>query len=128
MVQEGHNVKGRNQSGQLKAIHSGWSTPKPLTRENLSTVPDASGIYALIKNGKVIYVGVSKDDKASGLRHRLQSYNEKDDYSVHKSKQALRHAHPTAFKYQVMPIRDARRLEHKLKQNTPFNADVEHEK
>ena len=117
-------LKGKNQKGQLRAIK--WSDPKPITTENLPKVPDASGIYALLKNGKVIYVGVSKDDKASGLRHRLQSYNEKDDYSVHKTKQALRHAHPTTFKYQVMNIRDARKLESQMKQNTKYNADVKH--
>jgi len=121
-------MKGKNQKGQRRAIayKGSWSTPKPITTENLSKVPDASGIYALMRGKKVLYVGVSKDDKASGLRHRLQSYNEKDDYSEHRSKRALRDAHPTAFKYQVMPIRDARKLEHKLKMTSPYNADVEH--
>ena len=115
-------MKGKNIDGQLRAIHSKAWTPKfKWSQENISTVPKKSGVYEFYDhNGKLLYVGVSKKDDYGNLRHRIESYHEKDDYEVHPTKKMLR-PKIAEFRYKTVPIRDAREIEHELKKHTPFN-------
>ena len=119
----------RNRSAvEQKAIHSKghWSKALPLTREEVSTIPNESGIYQLEnKNKTPIYVGVAHKGDYSGLRHRLHSYHEKDNYdhkNGHPTKKVLR-GKATKFQFNEMPIAQARVLEHKMKQDMAYNAD-----
>lgn len=83
---------------------------KLLNKETIAKEKNQAGIYQ-IRNckGKIVYVGSSKITK-----HRLQSYYQKDDFSVNKTKESLR---PKACKYSVkyMPIQKARDLEKRTK-------------
>lgn len=102
---------------------NGWSPQLPFSKENISKVPDKAGVYAYFDKGqKPIYVGVSHDGNASGLRHRIQSYDEKDDFDEHPTKEALR-PHIHSFRYKVVSIEEARKIEKNLKQDTKYNAD-----
>lgn len=102
---------------------NGWSPQLPFNTENISKVPDKAGVYAYFDSGqKPIYVGVSKNGDASGLRHRIQSYNEKDDFNEHPTKKALR-PHIHSFRYKVVSIKEARQIEKNMKQGTKYNAD-----
>jgi len=75
----------------------------PFTKDNIAQVPNCGGIYTFYNAwGSPIYVGRTSGAKGEawgnrpseryvyGLRHRLQSYYQKDDFSVHKTKHALR--------------------------------------
>ena len=77
-----------------------------LTKENLSNVPNTAGNYKLYdKNRKPIYVGTTAGRVGAkwgskphqryryGLRHRLGSYQQQDDYKEHPTKKADRRAH-----------------------------------
>jgi hypothetical protein len=95
-----------------------------LTKENLRSgkVPNEPGIYYLYDAQKqLIYVGSSNI-----LLHRLQSYVEKDDFDAHPTKAGLRRA-ARYFRYQRMPIEEARELERqtKLKHDLKFNKHQE---
>ena len=81
---------------------------KRLTRSNLvkGKVPNRSGLYYLYnRSGTKVYVGHSKV-----LRHRLQSYNQKDDFSAHPTKRRLRGS-AVFFSYRTMPISKARKID-----------------
>lgn len=87
-------------------------------RENVykGKVPNKPGIYRFYdKKGKVIYVG-----HASRLRHRVQSYIQDDDFSVHNTKEQLR-KHINSYSYKVMPKERAKRIERQTKTNVRFN-------
>lgn len=88
-----------------------------LTRENTSTLKNKSGVYRIYSDdsSKAVYVGSSKQ-----LKHRLQSYHEKDDYNVNRTKRALR-PHADKFTYDYVPIKRAREIEKREKKNTRFN-------
>ncbi len=89
---------------------------KKLNKENISKIKNVSGYYKIFnKNRKLEYVGVSKV-----LRHRLQSYYQKDDFTVNKTKRSLR-PHAKNFTVAYMGINQARRLEKEMKKNTPHN-------
>jgi excinuclease UvrABC nuclease subunit len=122
------------QSSQDKAIvlssKNHWSKALPFTKDNISTVPNEAGIYqfldtrSAVPTGKPIYVGVAHKGDYSGLRHRLHSYHEVDNYGKggHPTKKALR-PHIHSFKFNEIPIAQARVLEKKIKQKTKYNAD-----
>jgi len=96
---------------------------KRLIKKNTTAayVPDKSGIYKIYdKRKKLIYVGISKNGKHSGLKHRLQSYTQKDDFKEHRTKKALR-SDARYFKYKTMRISKARRIENRLKKNLKHN-------
>ena len=117
------------QSPQDKAIvlssKNQWSRALPFTKENISKLPNTAGIYQFYDAGsKPIYVGVAHHGDYSGLKHRVSSYDEVDDYSEHPTKKALR-GKIHSFKFQELEIQEARILEKKLKQGTRFNADNE---
>lgn len=87
-------------------------------RENLlkNKIPNKPGIYRFYnRNGTLLYVG-----HASRLRHRLQSYNERDCYNTHPTKKQLRnHIHKVVFR--VMPRQKAQKIERRVKNGTKFN-------
>lgn len=105
-------------------IGAKWSRPMPFNKENISKVPDKTGVYIFYTDPKAkpIYVGVSMNGEYSGLRHRIQSYNEKDDFKEHPTKAALR-PHIKSFRYKITSETGARAIEKKLKQGTKYNAD-----
>lgn len=87
-------------------------------RQNLlkGMVPNKPGVYKMYdKDGNLLYVGVARR-----LRHRVQSYYQKDDYNEHKTKKRLRPKIHT-YEYKKLPLKKAREIEHKLKKNTPHN-------
>lgn len=97
--------------------------PHPrLTKENIAKVPRVSGQYTIRNsNGKPIYAGVSKKGEYGNLRHRLQSYVQKDDFTVNKTKRKLRAVPGKRFSVKPMPIKKARALEKKRKSRMRFN-------
>lgn len=79
-------------------------------------VPATPGIYKLYDhNRRLLYVGHAKN-----LRHRIQSYKQIDDLSVHPTKALLR-PKIKYYAYQSMPVTRARRVEKTIKQRTPYN-------
>lgn len=89
---------------------------RKLNKQNVSRIKNKSGIYKLYGTGKKpIYVGTSKV-----LRHRLQSYYQKDDFAVNRTKKNLR-PNIQSFSVSYQNILNARRMEKRLKQNTRFN-------
>ena len=82
----------------------------PLNKENIAKVKNQSGYYKIYNSsGTLVYVGWSNI-----LRHRLQSYYQKDDFSVNRTKRKLR---PEAkyFDYVYKPLMEARKTEKRLK-------------
>jgi len=115
------------QTAQDKAIilnsKNKWSQQLPFTKENISRLPNTAGIYQFYDAGKKpIYVGVAHHGDYSGIKHRVQSYDEADDFSEHPTKKELK-GKIHSFKFQELEIQEARILEKKLKQKTKFNAD-----
>ena len=87
-------------------------------RKNLlkEKVPNKPGYYKMYdKKGKLLYVGVAKK-----LRHRVQSYLQKDNFKEHPTKPKLRKKIHT-YEYKVMPLKKARKNEHRLKKKAPHN-------
>ena len=79
-------------------------------------VPNLPGIYKFFdKNRRLIYVGTSQI-----LRHRIQSYLQKDDFNEHPTKKRLRKA-IMYFDFKVMSIEKARQSEKKIKRTCKFN-------
>lgn len=79
---------------------------KILDKKNISKLKNNSGIYYLFDcNKKKVYVGSSKV-----LKHRLQSYYQKDDFSVNKTKKILRD-NLCYFESNNMDIGKARKIE-----------------
>ena len=74
--------------------------------ENIEDILDRAGIYYFYnKQRKKIYIGRSRI-----LRHRLFSYLNKDDYTEHPTKKALRNE-IFYFSFKYMPISEAREKE-----------------
>ena len=87
-------------------------------RDNLlkPVVPNKPGLYKFYdKNGKLIYVG-----HARKLRHRVQSYHQKDCPKEHASKVPLR-PKIKKYEYQVMPRKKAQEREKVLKKKAKYN-------
>ena len=87
-------------------------------RDNVmkGAVPNYPGYYKFYdKHGRLIYVGVARR-----LRHRVQSYMQKDCPKAHPTKRTLR---PKIAKYSYtrVPLSHARKLEHMLKKRTRYN-------
>lgn len=102
-------------------VHKKFNLPwKKYTwsRDNVlkGSVPNYSGLYAFFsKNNTFLYVGHSKK-----LRHRIQSYYQKDCFKEHPTKRQLRNL-IGYFSFKVMPYVAARELEKKLKNYTKYN-------
>jgi excinuclease UvrABC nuclease subunit len=71
-----------------------FSGKKMLNEKNASTIPRVSGVYRIFdKKGKGLYMGVSKKGETGNLRHRIQSYYQKDNFNGtagHPEKKELR--------------------------------------
>ena len=81
-----------------------------------SVVPNKPGLYKLYNsNGEIMYVGVAKK-----LRHRLQSYRQKDCFATHPTKSHVR-GKIASFYFEKIPIKSARKKEKRIKKNTLFN-------
>lgn len=79
-------------------------------------IPNRPGMYKFFDNkGGLLYVGHSKK-----LRHRIQSYYQKDVFSEHPTKKTLRNKIHT-FTYETMPRLAAQAKEKRLKQKTRYN-------
>ena len=95
-----------------------------LNEENTFEIPRVSGVYRLYdKKNKRLYIGVAKKGDVGNLRHRIQSYRQKDNYdhkNGHPEKKALRDR-VTKFDFAKMSIKEAREFESKAKHKTPFN-------
>jgi excinuclease ABC subunit C len=87
-------------------------------RENTlkGLVPNRPGLYKFYdKNGNLIYVGHAK-----ALRHRVQSYRQKDCFIEHNEKKPLR-PKIASYSYKVMPKKKAMAVERKIKKKTKYN-------
>ena len=108
---------------------------KRFTRENVNGETNQGGVYSFYnKKRERIYAGRASGNMVGkwgdnpnggsyryGLRHRLQSYHQKDDPREHPTKVALR---PKIHYYYAKPIRGKaeRRATEKLwKQGNKFN-------
>ena len=79
---------------------------KQLKRANTEKERHAAGLYMIYSQTKRLeYVGSSKD-----IKHRISSYHEKDDFSVNRTKRALR-PHAKLYRVQYMDIATARKKE-----------------
>lgn len=86
--------------------------PMAWKRENClkDKIPNKPGVYKFYNNrGQVIYVGHAKR-----LRHRVQTYYQKDNYYEHSSKLPLR-PEIKKYSYKVMPYSQAKLYEKKVK-------------
>ena len=102
-------------------------------KENVARIPHAEGHYEFSHNGKLIYIGVAGGfgDHVGDLHHRVQAYQEKDNYQKkggHHSKLPLRHflkTHEGEVKIRIFaePITLARYHEHQKKPKALFNQD-----
>lgn len=87
------------------------------TKPNISKIKNRTGYYDFYGSGsRPIYVGVSKH-----LRHRVESYNEKDDWSAHPTKQNLRREIKRFSIHYTRTLREAQQVEHRQKKKTNFN-------
>jgi excinuclease ABC subunit C len=79
-------------------------------------VPSKSGVYEFYdQNRRLLYVG-----HAHNLRHRIQSYHEKDDLNAHPTKANLR-PRIAYYAYEAMPVEHAQRVEKNIKKHAPYN-------
>lgn len=106
-----------------KQIRAMFAKKKKFISKNIAVVPKESGAYELYSNdGQLLYVGVATKGKYANLRHRIESYKEKDDFTQHPTKKELR-PKVKEFSYAIVPISQARRIERADKGNTEFNKD-----
>lgn len=79
-------------------------------------VPNLPGLYAFFDGyNKMLYVG-----HASRLRHRLQSYYQKDCFEAHPTKRTLR-SKIQFFAFKVENLNKAMALERNVKQGLRYN-------
>lgn len=79
-------------------------------------VPNKPGIYRFYdKNGKLLYMGHARQ-----LRHRIQSYRQKDCHREHPTKPRLRKKIYN-FSYTVMPKDKAKKTERNNKHKARYN-------
>lgn len=101
-----------------------FSGRKMLNEKNTFEIPRVSGVYRLYgENGKKLYIGTAKRGEAGNLRHRIQSYRQKDNFhgeAGHPEKKQLRKK-IVKFDFAKMPIEDARKFEKERKHNFPYN-------
>jgi len=103
----------------------------PFTPENVSRIPHKEGRYEFKHNGQLIYIGVAGGfgDHVGDLHHRVQAYQEIDNYQKdggHHSKIPLRNYiknNPVTITIFAEPISKARLHEHQKKIHSKFNQD-----
>ena len=73
-----------------------YANRKPFTRENVLKLSNKGGLYQYYdKNHKPIYIGrASGNGGKYGLKHRVSSYYQVDDFKEHPTKKALRLGDP----------------------------------
>ena len=95
-----------------------------LNEKNASTIPRVSGVYRIFdEKNKGLYMGVSKKGETGNLRHRIQSYYQKDNFNGkagHPEKKELRKK-AKKFDFAKMSIKEAREFEKKNKHKFPYN-------
>lgn len=85
------------------------------TKEAVAKVENKPGNYYFYgRTGNLLYVGWS-----SILKHRLQSYYQKDDFSAHPTKRILR-ARIMYFSVVYRPLERAKAVEMQVKARAPF--------
>lgn len=117
-IQEPRQPKQRTHSPRALQKINGVVKGKlrPFDKDNVSEVPNEPGNYMFYdENKKPIYVG-----RSHILRHRLQSYYEKDDFDEHPTKEKLR-KEIKYFKWQRKPIGMARDHENGIKDKLKHN-------
>jgi len=88
-----------------------------LNKDNIKGLENKSGIYKIYScDNKLLYVGRSKI-----MKHRLQSYYQKDDFTVNRTKKPLRKIKCKKFVVRYTTDKKAREIEKKLKKNGRFN-------
>ena len=90
----------------------------PWRRESVlkDIIPNQPGIYFFYgPGGQLLYTG-----HASRLRHRLQSYYQKDCFDTHKTKPDLRRF-ISYVRFDVMPKKQAMKKENEVKKYALFN-------
>jgi excinuclease UvrABC nuclease subunit len=90
----------------------------PLNKDGIDQVENTPGIYRIYssrRSREPVYVGSSKV-----MKHRLQSYYQKDDYSVNRTKRPLR-PHANFVTYDHTTIAKARKIEKSEKKKTKYN-------
>ena len=86
--------------------------------QNTAKEKAAAGLYRIYgRTRRLEYVGSSKN-----IKHRISSYHQKDDYSVNRTKRALR-PHAVYYTVRYMPIMAAREKEKRIKVRTPHNVN-----
>ena len=98
-------------------VTNGWTRLK-WKKSNLckGVVPNYPGLYKFFDRfNRLLYTGHSKR-----LRHRLQSYYQKDCFKTHPTKQTLRW-HIDSFAFIVLPVVKARKIEKRIKHKAKFN-------
>lgn len=109
-VQEQEQVHREPPRPQPGAYH------KPFTKENVAELENRPGIYRYYdKNKKLIYIG-----RSHVIRHRVQSYYQKDDFNEHPTKEALR-KEIAYFNVEYKSPEEARNHEHKVKNGLKHN-------
>jgi excinuclease UvrABC nuclease subunit len=117
-----------------RGLHIKDGRVQKFTKDNIAKVPNVKGGYVFFNaNKQKIYTGRAsgsigakwgKDEEdrwVYGLRHRLQSYYQKDDYGAHPTKQPLRN-NIVYFDYTVFRNEgDLRKWEKTSKQGNRFN-------
>ena len=95
-----------------------------LNEKNTFEIPRTSGVYRLYdEDNDKLYIGVAKKGSAGNLRHRIQSYRQKDNYNGkagHPEKKQLR-KEVAKFDFAKMSIDEARKYEAEHKHDFPFN-------
>jgi len=87
-----------------------------LNKQNISNLKNSPGLYKINNcSGKPVYVGISKI-----IKHRLQSYYQKDDFDEHPTKKELRKS-ACGYTVNYMSLSKAKKQEKKLKGKMKFN-------
>ncbi len=85
------------------------------TKESVAKVENRPGNYYFYgRAGNLLYVGWS-----SILKHRLQSYYQKDSFKAHPTKRALR-PRIAFFSVVYRPLDQAKKVEMRMKSRAPF--------
>lgn len=105
-----------------------YANRKPFTRENVLKLSNKGGLYQYYdKNHKPIYIGrASGNGGKYGLKHRVSSYYQVDDFKEHPTKKALR---PKIKFFSTLVVEDKKKrraMEKELKKGLHGNSKLIH--
>ena len=105
-----------------------YTNRRPFTRENVLKLSNRGGLYQFYdKNGVPRYVGRTAGNQGKyGLKHRVSSYLQVDDFNEHPTKKALR---PEIAYFSTLVIDDKKRrraMEAELKKGLHGNGKLKH--